>query len=86
MSPPRSRKSASSARKAPSANDLDPDMPEHDLEPPRFSRRALERLLYDWNALKAMIEMGQREETTNAGNGPVYEDQGRRNSPNFVQL
>ena len=55
----RSRKSSS--RKGPSpaaaaaASELaggDPDMPEHDLEPPKFSRRALERLLYDWKAVK----------------------------------
>ena len=35
-------------------------MPEHDLEPPKFSRRALERLLYDWNAVKAMVATGQK--------------------------
>jgi len=34
------------------------DMPDHDLEPPRFSRKALERLLNDWPAVKAMIMSG----------------------------
>ncbi len=33
-------------------SDPDPEMPEHDLEPPRFSRRALERILNDWTAVK----------------------------------
>lgn len=33
-------------------------MPDHDLEPPRFSRKALERLLNDWPAVKAMIMSG----------------------------
>lgn len=33
-------------------------MPEHDLEPPRFSRRALERLMNDWNAVRAMMMSG----------------------------
>jgi E3 ubiquitin-protein ligase EDD1 len=36
----------------------EPDMPEHDLEPPRFSRRAFERLLSDWPAVKSMIMTG----------------------------
>lgn len=34
-------------------------MPDHDLEPPRFARRALERLLNDWQAVKAMIMSGE---------------------------
>lgn len=37
----------------------EPDMPDHDLEPPRFARRALERLLNDWAAVKAMIFSGK---------------------------
>lgn len=36
-------------------------MPEHDLEPPRFSRRALECLLGDWKAVKSMIMSGSRD-------------------------
>lgn len=36
-------------------------MPEHDLEPPRFSRRALECLLGDWKAVKSLIMSGSRD-------------------------
>ena len=42
----------------------DLEMPEHDLEPPRFSRRALERILNDWMAVKAMIFSGQKQPST----------------------
>lgn len=38
-------------------------MPEHDLEPPRFSRRALECLLGDWKAVQSMIMSGTRDVT-----------------------
>ena len=62
--PSRSRKSGT--RKTPTSSDLEQqDMPEHDLEPPRFSRRALECLLNDWAALKAMILSGSKEEPAN---------------------
>ena len=44
--------------------DVEPDMPEHDLEPPRFSRRALERLLSDWSSVKAMLLSGHKEEAS----------------------
>ena len=37
-------------------------MPEHNLEPPRFSRRALERILTDWTAVRAMLMTGCREQ------------------------
>lgn len=30
-------------------------MPENDLEPPKFARKALERLLNDWTAVSSMI-------------------------------
>lgn len=33
-------------------------LPEHDLEPPRFARKALEQMLQDWRAVKAMIMDG----------------------------
>jgi len=39
------------------------DMPDHDLEPPRFSRKALERLLNDWPAVKAMIMSGVKNDS-----------------------
>ena len=31
------------------------DMPQHDLEPPKFSRRALERICADWHSLKQLF-------------------------------
>ena len=43
---------------------LEAQMPEHNLEPPRFSRRALERVLNDWPAVKAMLNSGVKEKTT----------------------
>lgn len=33
-------------------------MPDHDLEPPRFAKRALEFILRDWPGLRAMILSG----------------------------
>lgn len=44
---------------------LEMDMPDHDLEPPRFSRKALERLLNDWPAVKAMIMSGVKNDSEN---------------------
>lgn len=41
---------------------VESDMPEHDLEPPRFSRRALECLLGDWKAVRSMIMSGAKED------------------------
>uniref|UniRef100_A0A673JPJ2 E3 ubiquitin-protein ligase UBR5-like n=1 Tax=Sinocyclocheilus rhinocerous TaxID=307959 RepID=A0A673JPJ2_9TELE len=55
--PPRIREDRN--RKAASAEDS--DMPDHDLEPPRFAQLALERVLQDWNALKSMIMFGSHE-------------------------
>ena len=54
----------------------DAEMPEHDLEPPRFSRRALERILNDWLAVKSMIMSGCEppKERTQSAN-VVFEDQ-----------
>jgi E3 ubiquitin-protein ligase EDD1 len=31
------------------------DMPQHDLEPPNFARRALERILNDWESIKQIF-------------------------------
>ena len=62
----------------------DPDMPEHDLEPPRFARRALERLLGDWKAVRAMMLTGAKAGKVSKDddaaeqdqqNGHVYEEQ-----------
>jgi E3 ubiquitin-protein ligase EDD1 len=52
--------SANSRNKTPSS-DIETDMPEHDLEPPRFSRKALECLLGDWKAVQSMIMSGTRD-------------------------
>uniref|UniRef100_A0A8C9R671 E3 ubiquitin-protein ligase UBR5 n=1 Tax=Scleropages formosus TaxID=113540 RepID=A0A8C9R671_SCLFO len=55
--PPRIREDRN--RKAASAEDS--DMPDHDLEPPRFAQLALERVLQDWNALRSMILFGSQD-------------------------
>ncbi|XP_034947480.1 E3 ubiquitin-protein ligase hyd isoform X2 [Chelonus insularis] len=61
-SAPRQR-SASASRKTPSSDGLgtESNMPDHDLEPPRFCRRAFERLLNDWPAVQCMIMTGVNE-------------------------
>ncbi|CAG5118736.1 unnamed protein product, partial [Candidula unifasciata] len=69
--PPRVR--VSGARKT-QLVDMDLEMPEHDLEPPRFSRRALERILNDWTAVKAMLTTGLKQPVT-GGPDVVYEEQ-----------
>ncbi len=53
-----SRKPAVAATAPAADNQGDPEMPDHDLEPPRFARRALERLLNDWPAVSAMLSTG----------------------------
>ena len=45
-------------RKSNQTSETDPAMPEHDLDPPRFARKALERILNDWSAVKAMLMTG----------------------------
>ncbi|XP_050433400.1 E3 ubiquitin-protein ligase UBR5 isoform X2 [Adelges cooleyi] len=57
----RSSRQRATSRKTPSS-DIEMDMPDHDLEPPRFSRKALERLLNDWPAVKAMIMSGVKND------------------------
>ncbi|XP_076167112.1 E3 ubiquitin-protein ligase hyd isoform X2 [Ptiloglossa arizonensis] len=74
-SAPRPR-STSASRKGPSSDGLSQDsadMPDHDLEPPRFSRKALERLLNDWPAVQCMIMTG----VTVNGNDQLFGDQGQ---------
>ncbi|XP_037871964.1 E3 ubiquitin-protein ligase hyd isoform X5 [Bombyx mori] len=44
-------------RKQP-GSDAEVDAPDHDLEPPRFSRRALLHLLADWPAVEAAVMCG----------------------------
>ncbi|XP_022162662.1 E3 ubiquitin-protein ligase UBR5 isoform X4 [Myzus persicae] len=58
----RSSRQRAASRKTPSS-DIEMDMPDHDLEPPRFSRKALERLLNDWPAVKAMIMSGVKNDS-----------------------
>lgn len=58
----RVRSSSSNARKTPSLDQGEADMPEHDLEPPRFARKALDKLLSDWAAVRAMIMTGAEQE------------------------
>ncbi|XP_017873446.1 PREDICTED: E3 ubiquitin-protein ligase hyd isoform X2 [Drosophila arizonae] len=48
-----------------SSLDMDSDMPDHDLEPPKFARKALERLLIDWQAVRSMIMSGADRNETN---------------------
>lgn len=47
-------------------------MPEHDLEPPRFSRRALECLLGDWKAVRSMIMSGSKDKSDIAQSDNSY--------------
>ncbi|KAK4302521.1 hypothetical protein Pmani_025398 [Petrolisthes manimaculis] len=56
-------RSTSSTRKNNTLSDVNMEVPDHDLEPPKFSRRALERLLNDWAAVRAMIMTGHKEES-----------------------
>ena len=42
------------------------DVPDHDLEPPKFARKALDFLLDDWRAVRAMIMTGFMEGTNDA--------------------
>lgn len=54
----RSRNSAGpSSRKTPNM-DGDADAGEHNLEPPRFAKKAIGKLLMDWAAIKSMIMTG----------------------------
>lgn len=67
--PARSRSTGIAASRKVLTAELEPDMPEHDLEPPRFARMALDRLLSDWSSVKAMLLSGYKEEATATG-GP----------------
>ena len=71
--PSRARKSTTTTRKTSSQNEMnDPEMPEHDLDPPKFAKKALERLLSDWNTVKAMVMTGFKDPSKT---GFIYEDQ-----------
>lgn len=47
-------------------------MPEHDLEPPRFARRALDCLLGNWQAVRSMIMSGVRDDTVTPSSEQAY--------------
>lgn len=70
-------RNSTSARKTPSL-DADSDTPEHDLEPPRFARKALDRLLEDWASIRSMIMTGAEQEQAqikaNSMNQVFYDD------------
>lgn len=58
-------RNATGSRKTPSL-DAENEMPDHDLEPPRFAKKALDHLLIDWNAVKSMIMTGTEHEQSNS--------------------
>lgn len=71
----RARNTAAS-RKTPSL-DNENDMPDHDLEPPRFAKKALDHMLADWNAVKAMIMTAADQDVvshTNPSNNRLDEE------------
>lgn len=73
----RVRSSSSNARKTPSSDQNESEIPDHDLEPPRFARKALDKLLSDWASVRAMIMMGVAQEKPikpTAMNQVFYED------------
>ena len=49
-------------------------MPDHDLQPPRFSRTALEQLLDDWTAVKSMIMSGYPDSNGDEQSGTALLD------------
>lgn len=65
-----------------SSLDIDSDMPDHDLEPPKFARKALERLLIDWQAVRSMIMSGAEKNEPNLQNIPGNTNEGS-NSESF---
>ena len=49
-------------------------MPDHDLQPPKFSRTALEQLLEDWAAVKAVIMSGTLDGSVDEQSGTALLD------------
>ncbi|XP_034475601.1 E3 ubiquitin-protein ligase hyd [Drosophila innubila] len=70
-----------------SSLDIDNDMPDHDLEPPKFARKALERLLIDWQAVRSMIMSGAERTESNLQNihGNTSESANSENFNVFMQ-
>ena len=63
-------------------------MPEHNLEPPRFARRSLERILNDWLAVRAMILTGsaaRADESRAPAADVMFEDDVYLNSQHGTQ-
>ncbi|XP_052753603.1 E3 ubiquitin-protein ligase UBR5 [Galleria mellonella] len=61
-------------RKQP-GSDAEVDAPDHDLEPPRFARRALMHLLGDWSSVEAAVMCGASggETETRPGSPPPHQ-------------
>ncbi|KAL1449793.1 hypothetical protein WDU94_002267, partial [Cyamophila willieti] len=51
-------KSSSGAGASGGGGEMELDMPEHDLEPPRFARKALDHIFRDWRGVRAMMLSG----------------------------
>jgi len=64
---PRLRHTSGNTRKTPSL-DAESETPEHDLEPPRFAKKALDRLLLNWPAVRSMIMTGSDDKDPSAAN------------------
>ena len=48
------------AQAAASAAKGDTNFPDHDLEPPKFARQALELIMKEWRAIKSMVLTGSK--------------------------
>lgn len=57
---PNRLRTSNNRNKNDSTNEDGTTIPEHDLEPPKFTRRALEKILIDWPTVKSMIMTGYR--------------------------
>jgi len=49
-------------------------MPQHDLEPPKFSRRELDRILNDWQAVKEMILSNSKSRPLNFNSNETFDE------------
>ncbi|GBL96595.1 E3 ubiquitin-protein ligase UBR5 [Araneus ventricosus] len=84
------RPRTSAPRKTPASEiSAEADMPDHDMEPPKFSRKALERLLNDWNAVKSTILTGWKgddQSSLKSSYGFMYEEQAYLSQQNGTAL
>jgi E3 ubiquitin-protein ligase EDD1 len=44
----------------------DQNVPEHDLKPPKFARKAFEHLLGDWSAVRSLLKVGLKDTAEDA--------------------